>query len=140
MKTDLVPVLKTLPVVHVFSLVETVLNHSARMSQIKHEYKLAKQDMKQQFRIQKQQLDNDLSRFKVLAKSQRTQSKQEHVERKKLLDIVKDLSQAAANSYDVEMVQTLHQTIELVLGKYSVNKEENVSFLEHIPTKMIGER
>ncbi len=132
------PVLKNLPVVQIIEVANTFLNHSEKMKQIRNEYRLAKSEMKRQYALQRQALDNDLSKFKEMAKLQSQHFREGHVERIKLLQTVQDLSKAIAHSPDIQLTQELKGIMELVLQHYQKNRENNIDFLEYTPKQMIG--
>ncbi|RLB08515.1 MAG: hypothetical protein DRG27_05640 [Deltaproteobacteria bacterium] len=137
----LIPIGRNLPVVQILEVGSMILNHSAKMKQIKNQYRLAKNEMNNQYRLQKQSLDNDLHRFNKMAKLQAQKFQHNHLERMQMMQMMSMLVSNIANAIDYETQQGMKEVLQLLIEQYDKSRE-NIDFLQtqNTPYLTQGER
>ncbi len=128
---NIVPATKGLPVIPVVDLVGKILSHTANMDRIKKEYKIAKLQMNQKYKLERKHLEQDMEKFHGMLQLQKEYFNVHHEERMQLLKSIDKISKALCKRKDIYAIKALNESLNMLLSIYSRNQQQNVGFIEN---------
>lgn len=130
---DLVTSLATSPVTSgIENVIDTLLNHSARMKQLDNDYLLQKQKMDFAYKIEIQKIEKEMSKFKEMIALYSQNSKNKHLQQMSILDKAQELMLKIFEVKDTNARDFLNTQIDKYLSMYEKNNTENSNNLQSI--------
>ena len=110
-------------------IVNILANHSANMSKIKNDYRLAKDEMQKRYNIEKQAMINDLKRFNALLDAEKKRFNQAHFERVEILKTVNNLSKSMRKIKDPQIVEQMRLAIDKLMDSFDKSLDSSVGYM-----------
>ena len=130
---NLVTSLATSPVTsEIGNVIDTLLNHSARMKQLDNDYLLQKQQMDFAYKIEIQKIEKEMSKFKEMIALYSQNSKNKHLQQMSILDKAQELMLKIFEVKDTNARDFLNTQIDKYLSMYEKNNTENSNNLQSI--------
>jgi len=120
-------------------VMDTILNHSGRMTEIENSYKLEKKKMDYAYKFEVQKIENEMKQFKENVEVYRENSKNQHLEQMKLLENAQELIMKILELNDMQKCEIFLDKVEKYLAIYEQDRNKRQGGLNSHKPLAIGQ-
>lgn len=123
--------LPTIIVKESLGIIDSLLNHSARIKEIDNNYAVAKKQMRYAYDAEVKRIENDMNMFKLQIKTYSKNSNNNHKERILILKQAHEITLKICEVKDMDICKMLNDQVIVLLNIYEKNNQQNIHFIEN---------